>query len=437
MADSESVVLPLDDPAFHAFICYNEKMRDIKSLKSLIDQQLSQPLEKVSVISLVDLLVGHAYSTRASDIHIEPTKEGTRLRFRIDGLLHDLFDPQKIKPELHQEIVSRIKVLSGMRTDEHLLPQDGRFKVVIEDFGDVDVRVSIMPTYYGENAILRVLAETQHFNLNSLGFLPQDLKKVEAAIRKPYGMILANGPTGSGKTTTLYTILKRLNKPDVSVITIEDPIEYSLPGTTQIQINDRVGLTFASGLRSILRQDPNIVMVGEIRDKETAAIAVNAALTGHLVLSTLHTNDSATTFPRLLDMGVPPFLVASTINIAVGQRLVRTLCQKCKVKRTLTADEMKSVGEIIPEVAKEKIKSFYAPKGCAECSGTGYSGRIGVREVLEVNEELRQLIMGRANAGQIKEVALKNGMTTMVKDGMTKVQKGLTSLEEILRIIHE
>lgn len=412
-------------------------MRDIKTLKDLVDKQLIQPLEKVSVINLVDLLVEYAYSSKASDIHIEPTKEGTRLRFRIDGILRDVFDPKKINTELHQEIISRIKVLSGLRTDEHLVPQDGRFKVIVEGFGDVDVRVSVMPTYYGENSILRVLAETQSFNLEDLDFPPRDFKKVETAIAKPYGMILANGPTGSGKTTTLYTILKRLNKADVSIIALEDPIEYSLQGTSQVQINERVGLTFASGLRSVLRQDPNIIMVGEIRDQDTAGIAVNAALTGHLVLSTLHTNDAATTFPRLLDMGVPPFLVASTINIAIGQRLVRRLCQTCKAKRILKQEEVKSIGELIPQIATQGLKNFYEPKGCPECNDTGYRGRLGIREVLEVNESLRQLIMGRANAAEIKEAAIKNGMTTMLDDGLAKAQKGLTSLEELLRIVHE
>jgi type II secretory ATPase GspE/PulE/Tfp pilus assembly ATPase PilB-like protein len=255
-------------------------------------------------------------------------------------------------------------------------------------------------------------------------------------MQKPYGMILANGPTGSGKTTTLYTMLKKLNRPDVSIITIEDPIEYSLPGTTQIQIREKLGLTFASGLRSILRQDPNIIMVGEIRDQDTAGVAVNAALTGHLVLSTLHTNDAATTFPRLLDMGVPPFLVASTVNIAIGQRLVRKICDKCSVKRVLTADEIKSIGEIISSIVQTK-GAFYQGKGCDACGQTGYQGRIGVREVIEVNEEIRQLVMNRGNAGQIKEAAIKNGMVTMLHDGLVKASKGLTSIEEVIRIIHE
>ncbi|MEK7212459.1 MAG: GspE/PulE family protein, partial [Patescibacteria group bacterium] len=264
----------------------------------------------------------------------------------------------------------------------------------------------------------------------------KDLERVEEALKKPYGMILANGPTGSGKTTTLYTMLKILNKPEVSIITIEDPIEYSLAGTTQIPVISGIGLTFATGLRSILRQDPNIIMVGEIRDQETAGIAVNAALTGHLVLSTLHTNDAATTFPRLIDMGVPPFLVASTINIAMGQRLVRMICQGCKKEVMLTSAEVNSLRELIPEVS-EKKRVFYSGTGCARCNGTGYQGRIGVREVLAINEGIRELIMSRATATQIKEAAIKDGMTTMIRDGLEKAMNGLTTLAEVLRIIHE
>lgn len=412
-------------------------MRDIKSLKVLIEKQLVQPPEKVSIVNLIDLFIEYAYTSRASDLHIEPEVETVRIRFRIDGILYDIFEKIKISKALHQEIVSRIKVISGLRTDEHLLPQDGRFKARVEGFGDIDIRVSIMPTYYGENAVMRLLAETRTFTLEDLGFPPKDLGLVERAIQKPYGMILANGPTGSGKTTTLYTILKKLNRPEVSIIAIEDPIEYSLIGTTQIQVNSQVGLTFANGLRSILRQDPNIIMVGEIRDQETAGIAVNAALTGHLMLSTLHTNDAATTFPRLIDMGIPPFLVASTVNIAMGQRLVRTVCQLCKEERTLTQTELKSLGELIPEVAADKARKFFIGKGCAACGQTGYQGRTGIREVLEINEEIRQLIMNRANASQIKEAAVRNGMTTMIKDGLEKAMKGLTTLEEVLRIIHE
>jgi len=418
-------------------------MRDIKAIRAALEKELSQiNVEKVSVVDLVDLFVQYAYAARASDVHIEPTATDVRIRLRIDGMLQDLFiDKPKVSKNLHLELISRIKVLSGLRTDEHLTPQDGRLRVKVEGYGNIDIRVSIMPTYYGENAIMRLLAETQIFALENLGFLLKDLERVQQAIKKPYGMILANGPTGSGKSTTLYTILKELNRPEVSIITIEDPIEYSLEGATQIQVNTQTGLTFAGGLRSILRQDPNIVMVGEIRDQETAAIAVNAALTGHLVLSTLHTNDSATTFPRLIDMGVPPFLVASTINIAMGQRLVRTLCENCKKERALSETEMKSLLEVIPEamgIAKvaKKLTFFYG-EGCDACGKSGYRGRIGIREVLEMNEEIRQLIMNRANARQIKEAAVKNGMMTMIQDGFQKALKGITTIEEVLRIINE
>jgi type IV pilus assembly protein PilB len=410
-------------------------MRDIASLKSLIEEQIQLPLEQVSVIKLVDLLVEYGYTARASDIHIEPAADILRVRYRVDGLLYDAFQDIAVKRELHPEIISRIKVLSGLRTDEHLLPQDGRFKITLEDINDVDVRVSIIPTYYGENSILRVLANTQTFTLEDMGFSPKDLDTVKRAISKPYGMILANGPTGSGKTTTLYTILKQLNKSDVSIITIEDPIEYSLPGTTQIQTNSEVGLTFAAGLRSILRQDPNVIMVGEIRDEDTASIAVNAALTGHLVLSTLHTNDSATTFPRLLDMGVPSFLVASTVNIAIGQRLVRRLCQKCRVERVLSDEEMKSLRELIPSF--HDGTKFYQSRGCDECGGSGYQGRIAIREVLEVNDEVQKLIMNRADAQEIKNAAVRAGMTTMVEDALIKVSEGQTSIEEVARVVHE
>ncbi len=411
-------------------------MRDIAALSGVIEEQLNQPLQKVSVVALVDLFIEAAMASGASDIHIQPEVKGVRVRFRIDGILRDLFPSDKISHELNHEIISRIKVISGLRTDEHLAPQDGRFKSRIENVEDVDVRVSIVPTYYGENAVLRVLAATQAYELTDLGFSEEGLHKVGIAIQKPYGMILANGPTGSGKTTTLYTILKKLNKPEISIITIEDPIEYSLEGTTQIQVNAQTGLTFANGLRSILRQDPNIVMVGEIRDEETAGIAVNAALTGHLVLSTLHTNDAATTFPRLIDMGVPPFLVASTVNIAMGQRLVREICQKCKAERVLTDDERASLKELISTLSPDD-KVFYIGKGCNACGGTGYVGRIGIREVLEVNKEIQELIMKRASATDIKEAAIRNGMVTMLQDGYQKAKQGVTTLEEVLRIIHE
>lgn len=406
--------------------------------RSSIEKELSLPITDISIIKLVDSIVEYAYNSRASDIHIDPTEDQVNVRFRVDGIMHNIFTLPK---EIQEEVISRIKVLSGLRTDEHQTAQDGRFKFV---FGNksFDVRVSITPTYYKENAVMRLLAEPEHgFSLESLGFSERNMAIVRKNIKKPYGMILVTGPTGSGKTTTLYAILKELNTPAVSIITIEDPIEYSLEGVEQIQTNPRTGLVFATGLRSILRQDPNIIMVGEIRDEETAGIAVNAALTGHLLLSTLHTNDAATTLPRLLDMGIEPFLIASTVNVAISQRLVRLLCQTCKVKKDLTPDEIKSLEASLPEVYLRGIslanKTFYEGKGCNECDGTGYRGRIAIHEVLEVTESMRRAIMIQVTAATIRDIAILEGMVPIVQDGLAKAEQGVTSIEEVLRVMHE
>lgn len=408
-------------------------MRNIKLVKEALDKQLKLSPNQISIIELVDLIVEYAFISRASDIHIDPAEEKVLVRLRIDGILHDAFDFPK---ELQDEVITRIKVLSNLKTDIHHVPQDGRFKAKIKEVGDIDIRVSIAPTYYGENSVLRILAEAaQVFSLDDLGFTKEQLKLVEMALKKPYGMILANGPTGSGKTTTLYTMVKRLNTRETSIITIEDPIEYSIRGITQMQVNVQAGLTFANGLRSILRQDPNVIMVGEIRDAETANIAVNAALTGHLMLSTLHTNDAATTFPRLIDMGVPPFLVASTLNVVIAQRLVRMVCRSCRKLRTLNIAELKSLASIARELLVDKV--YTAGPGCKECDGSGYKSRIGIHEVLEVNDDIRALIVGRADASQIKERAVKNGMKTMIEDGLLKAHAGITTIEEVIRIIHE
>ncbi len=408
-------------------------MRDLKAVKSDVEKQLSASPNEVSIIALVDLIVEYGYRSRCSDIHVEPAGERVMVRYRIDGILHDAFALVK---DLQPEIITRIKVLSGLKTDIHHIPQDGRIKVKIGDEGDVDVRVSIAPTYYGENCVMRILAEAnQIFNIGDLGFTPHQLTKIKEAIKKPYGMILANGPTGSGKTTTLYTVLKELNTREVSIITIEDPIEYSLEGITQIPVNVQAGLTFATGLRSILRQDPNVVMVGEIRDAETATIAVNAALTGHLMLSTIHTNDAATTFPRLMDMGIPPFLVASTVNIAIAQRLVRMVCKTCRIERDIDATDLKNLGEVSKRVSYKKVYS--AGKGCNDCDGIGYRSRVGIHEVLEISDEIRALITARADASQIKQAAVRGGMITMIEDGLQKATEGITTIEEIFRIIHE
>ncbi|MEK9194710.1 MAG: GspE/PulE family protein [Patescibacteria group bacterium] len=409
------------------------KERAVGVIKEALDKQLKLGPNQISIIELVDLTVEYGYFLRASDIHIEPAEDKVLVRLRIDGILKDAFTFGK---DLQSEVISRIKVLSGLKTDIHQIPQDGRFKARIESIGFVDIRVSIAPTYYGENGVLRILAEAaQVFNLGDLGFTKDQLRLVDEALKKPYGMILANGPTGSGKTTTLYTMIKKLNTRDVSIITIEDPIEYSIGGITQMQANVQAGLVFANGLRSILRQDPNVIMVGEIRDSETANIAVNAALTGHLMLSTLHTNDAATTFPRLIDMGVPPFLVASTVNVAIAQRLVRVVCSSCRKARTLSIAELKNLASLAKELLVDKV--YTVGPGCDNCDGTGYKSRVGIHEVLEVDDDIRSLIVGRADASQIRIQAIKGGMKTMIEDGLIKAHSGVTTIEEIIRIIHE
>ena len=389
----------------------------------------------ISIINVIDHLIKYASIMHASDIHIDPQEKSVRVRLRIDGVLEDAHPLPK---NIHDEIISRIKVLSGLRTDEHNTAQDGRFRSIISDLGSVDVRVSIAPTYHGENAVLRLLSDNaENFTLETLGFTKEDRQKILYAIKKPNGMILVTGPTGSGKTTTLYTLIKMLNSKEISIITIEDPIEYAVGDVEQIQENPRTGLTFANGLRSILRQDPNVIMVGEIRDMETAGIAVNTALTGHLLLSTLHTNDVSTTLPRLLDMKIEPFLVASTVSIAIGQRLVRKICDKCKEAKVVTDEQYKRLVETISNKTLLQNKSYFYGKGCESCNNTGYKGRIVIAEVLVADEEIRTAILRKASASEIKQIAIKNGMTTMLIDGFKKAVLGLTTVEEVLRVTHE
>lgn len=388
----------------------------------------------ISIISLVDALIEDAQYLRASDIHIDPREKEVAIRFRTDGILLDV---ALLPKDIQSQVVSRVKVLAGLRTDEHQMAQDGRFRIFMENKSPIDIRVSIAPTFYGENVVLRLLAEhDDKFTLQALGFSPKDADKIISAVKKSFGMVLATGPTGSGKTTTLYTILKMLNKRETSIITIEDPIEYSIEGINQIQVNPRAGLTFANGLRSMLRQDPDIIMVGEIRDSETASLAVNTALTGHLVLSTLHTNDAATTLPRLLDLGVEPYLITSTVNVAVGQRLVRKICDNCKTSRVLSMEEKKSLIESLG-LPKADFKEVFFGKGCDDCAQTGYRGRIGIYEVLTVDEPIRQAMLRRDSANVIKELAVKQGMSTMLEDGFRKIKEGNTTIEEVLRVIHE
>jgi len=408
-----------------------------KTFNSMVKSEIgsgSGTINDVPMTKIVDLLISYAYQDKASDIHIEPEEKDSLVRFRIDGILHDvLFLPKN----LHDQIITRIKILSRLRTDEHLSPQDGKMRILLEEEG-LDIRVSILPVSEGEKAVLRLLSSKfRKFSLMDLGMNEKDLKKMTDAYNKSYGMILSTGPTGSGKTTSIYAVLKILNTRERNITTIEDPVEYRIKGVNQINVNIKTNLTFASGLRSILRQDPNIIFVGEIRDSETAGIAVNASLTGHLVLSTLHTNDAATALPRLLDMNIEPFLVASTVNVIVAQRLVRKICEMCKGSRVITREELiknLSADIVNNHADARKNITIYQGIGCKVCHFTGYSGRIGVFEVLEITEAIRDLIARRSNADILLKKAIEEGMTTMLDDGLEKVLKGATTIEEVLRV---
>lgn len=392
------------------------------------------------IIKIVDLIIDYAYKNKASDVHIEPEEDNALLRFRIDGMLHDIV---KLPKKVHEQVVTRLKVMSDLRTDTRQIPQDGKIQVKMYD-ENLNLRVSTVPVVSGEKVVLRLLSEkSRNLTLADLGFKDESYERIKRGYSKPYGMILTTGPTGSGKTTTLYSILKLLNKREVNLMTIEDPVEYEIEGINQIQVNPKSGLTFANGLRSIVRQDPDIILVGEIRDHETAQIAVNSAMTGHLVLSTLHTNDAATTIPRLFDMGIEPFLVASSTNVIVGQRLVRKICEQCRHSLDLTQKEFKLRTQAIPEELIDKhfqVKKsirVYEGKGCDVCHGTGYIGRIGIYEVMEVDEDIRRLIVTKSTSNEISAMAIKNGMTTMLEDGLEKIKMGITTIEEIVRVTKE
>ncbi len=412
------------------------------------DSDLKKAAEDIPVVKIVDSILKHAIDQGASDIHIEPAEKEVIVRYRIDGILHDAMILPK---QLKQGIVARIKVLSNLKLDEHRLPQDGRFKIETDDY-KISFRVSILPVFDGEKIVMRLLREdsSNKRTLDSLGLRGESLKRVQRAIKKPVGMFLVTGPTGSGKTTTLYTVLDILNTAEVNISTIEDPVEYRMPRVNQTQVRPEIGMTFAAGLRALLRQDPNIIMVGEIRDQETASLAVNAALTGHMVLSTLHTNSAAGALPRLIDMGVEPFLIASTVNAILAQRLVRRLCKE-KEAYKLSKDEIKSLSEsfdldeILKVMIKEKIVkpktkwediTFYRAKSTKDCP-SGYKGRIGIYEVLEVSDSIRELIVKKASNDDIFNQAKKEGMITMLEDGFIKAVLGLTTIEEVLRVTKE
>jgi len=384
--------------------------------------------EDASVIRLVNQLLLEAYRARASDVHIEPFRDALQIRYRIDGVLYDVPVPDEIR-RFHQAIISRVKIMSGLDIVEKRLPQDGRIKVAVGS-EELELRVSIMPSLYGENVVLRLLPIKMLFELEKLGMLPDDLKTLEQLIAKPHGVIFVTGPTGSGKTTTLYACLARLNTPDRKIITIENPIEYELKGLTQIPVAPKLGFTFMEGLRSMLRHDPDVMMVGEVRDQESADITIRMALTGHLVFSTLHTNDAAGSVTRLLDMGIEPYLISSTILAFIAQRLVRVICPDCKVV---------DAAPLAPPVQKqEKVPpKIYKGKGCEACRMSGYRGRIGLYETLVIDQAVRQLIMQKAPAETIKQQLLSKGWKTMRQDGWQRVAMGQTTPEEVLRVTME
>ena len=385
-------------------------------------------VEEAPIVRLVNLLITQAVTDRASDIHIEPSEGDIRIRYRIDGVLHEVMRSPK---NIQNSLISRLKVMADINIAERRVPQDGRISLMVGGRA-IDLRVATLPTVYGEKIVIRILDKTSVLlRLEDLGFLEQPYLKFEESFRKPYGAILATGPTGSGKSTSLYATLNMINTPDKNIITVEDPVEYRLAGINQIQVNNKAGLTFASALRSILRSDPDVVLIGEIRDRETAQIAVEASLTGHLVLSTLHTNDAASAITRLVEMGVEPYLVSSAVDCIVAQRLARKLCERCREEYTPTPEELVNVGY----AEGRHPEKLWRPVGCAQCGKTGYRGRIGMYEVMPVSEEIERLTVERVSAEELRKVAVQQGMLTLRQDGLEKARMGLTSLEEIFRVV--
>jgi type IV pilus assembly protein PilB len=408
-------------------------MKDPNKIESLKDAS-----------KIVDTIILFAYQNDASDIHLEPHKQALVVRYRIDGILGTIAE---LPIEIADLVSTRIKVLANLRTDEHRAAQDGRFKIELEN-NEITLRISIIPTYDGEKVVMRLLSSTrQELNLATLGYSKGNLEKIEKNIKKTHGIVLMTGPTGSGKTTALYALLKKLNSPEVNISTIEDPIEYRLGGVNQTQVNKKTELTFANGLRALLRQDPDIILVGEIRDVETASVAINAALTGHLVLATLHTNDAATTLPRMLEMDVESFLLAATAQMVIAQRLVRTVCEKCKKSYKVSVGQLEDLGKkfqlkedlktIFAELGDSKNDSFtfYKGEGCETCNGSGYKGRTSIAEVMEISDPLRKSILENTPPKQLEEIAVQEGMHTMFIDGMKKVLTGKTTIEEVLRVM--
>ncbi len=392
---------------------------------------LSRMSEDAPVVRLVNVLLVDSLRRGASDIHVEPYEKELRIRFRIDGVLYDVMHPPL---KMRDALISRIKIMSKLDISEKRLPQDGRIKIKVKVDSrsrELDFRVSTLPTLFGEKVVLRLLdKQNLMLDMTKLGFEPESLKKFKRNISKPYGMVLVTGPTGSGKTNTLYSALQSLNTVDTNIMTAEDPVEFNLPGINQVQMKEQIGLNFAAALRSFLRQDPNIVLVGEIRDFETAEIAIKAALTGHLVLSTLHTNDAPSTISRLMNMGIEPFLVATSVNLIQAQRLIRRICKDCKQEHSMPIEALVEVGFSVEEAKSMKT---YKGKGCATCNNTGYKGRIGLYEVMEITDELRELILIGASALELRKKAIDDGMITLRESGLYKIRAGVTTLEEVVR----
>jgi type II secretion system protein E len=403
---------------------------DALDLDLSLDKEITEDDQEASVIKFVNQIIWEAFKDRATDIHFEPQEDELRIRYRIDGILHQTPMPPQLK-RFQAALISRIKVMSGMNIAEKRLPQDGRINVRIKG-EEIDIRVSTVPTVYGESVSLRLLTRGKIFlSLDKLGFAPKDEAIIRDVIIKPHGIFLVTGPTGSGKSTSLYAFLSAINSIHKRIITIEEPVEYELKGINQIAVRPEIGLTFAMGLRHILRQDPNVVMIGEIRDQETAEIAIRASLTGHLVFSTLHTNDAPSAFTRLIDMGIEPFLVASSVEAVQAQRLIRTICPHCKTEQKVDREYLVKIG--FPAADLDTAK-FWRGAGCEECRQFGYQGRKGIYELLAVTEAIRPMVMNRANATSIAQVAIEAGMRTLRTDGWNKVKEGTTTIEEVLRV---
>ncbi len=413
---------------------------NIERSLSLADSgDLSKTAEAVPIVAILDNVIEQAVVLDATDIHFEPIESGTLVRFRIDGILREMFSlPKQIAPIL----VARVKILASLRIDEHQMPQDGRFRFELEDGSTVDIRTNVMPVLKGEKVEMRLLrSSARPLSLGDLGLQKDTIEIMREEIKKPHGMIVVTGPTGHGKTTTLYAILNILNTQEVNITTVEDPIEYELPRVNQTQVNEKAGITFANGLRALLRQNPDIIMIGEVRDSETVEIAIQSALTGHLLLTTLHTNDAPSAIPRLIDLGAQPFLLSSTLNVAIAQRLVRRICTSCiesypisPAIKKLVDNQIKLSGDT---VSIKPPKTLYRGKGCNVCGGSGFRGQIGIFEVMRVSDPIKELILKSASALEIRRVAIKEGMLTMFEDGLLKVESGVTTIEEVLRVVQE